>query len=147
MMLLRFRWLFLLGVASGWTVGDTEPTDIYGKDPSIVRWSAGSNTSSSHGLKGGITWAFDPDLCGRIMPLFPEETLWKGTYFFPDTFWAAAMPSILNCDHLKSKIRMAMRAWEAANSNIRFFEVSSKCDNEWVNPRSDTPPAMPPSMW
>ena len=38
-------------------------------------------------------------------------------------FWQYGMPELLRCEHLKATIRTAMRSWEAANANIRFFEV------------------------
>ena len=127
-------------IIAGWA-GAYETVDLRLPDPLIARWSVGSNKSYSDGLKGGIAWAIDPKLCEQLTPLFPEETLWHKGYFFPDVFWQAAMPSLLRCEHLKNTIRTAMRAWEAANTNIRFFEVSSLCDEAWVSPGGELPPS------
>ena len=37
-------------------------------------------------------------------------------------------------------IRRAMAGWQQANSNLRFFEVSSLCEGKWTN-GSNTSPA------
>ena len=138
--------LFLFRGASSWTVGVNQPTDAFAPDALIGRWTAGSNTSYTEGLKGGIAWAIDPKLCEQLMPLFPEDTVWRRDYIFPGYIWAYITPSFLSCDHLKETIRNSMQAWEAANSNIRFFEVSSLCDESWINPEGRMPPATPPTM-
>ena len=64
----------LAGGVSGWAAGIADHADILAPDPLVARWSSGSNTSYTDGLKGGITWAFDPALCDRLLPLFPEES-------------------------------------------------------------------------
>ena len=84
----------LAGGVSGWAAGITDHADILAPDPLVARWSSGSNTSYTDGLKGGITWAFDPALCDRLLPLFPEESLWRGPgYFFEPEAWNSARPS------------------------------------------------------
>lgn len=140
--------LFLHFVASppairGWSVGRHKPDDIFALNPDLVRWSSGSNNSQTDGLRGGITWALDPQLCDALMPLFPEEVLPRTGGF---GLWQYAMPSILRCEHLKATIRSAMHAWEAANSNVRFFEVTSLCNSAWDTPRSNLPPGNPPPL-
>lgn len=144
---MRVSWCLslLLATARGWSAGVTETVDVLDPEALLARWSSGTNTSYTSGLKGGIAWALDPDFCERMLTRFPEETLWRGgqSYFFGDA-WATLMPSLLRCEHLKQSIRTAMRAWEAANSNVRFFEVTSLCNDAWTTPVPPLPPAMPP---
>ena len=116
-------------------------TDALDLDSLLLRWSSGVNTSYSSGLKGGIAWAFDPALCDRLVPLFPEEERARSGFY---GLWQHLMPSLLRCEHLKATIRTSMRSWEAANTNIRFFEVSSLCDRAWQTPGSEPNPSMPP---
>ena len=133
--------LAALPLASSWAVGLNSPTDALDLDSLLLRWSSGVNTSYSSGLKGGIAWAFDPALCDRLVPLFPEEERARSGFY---GLWQHLMPSLLRCEHLKATIRTSMRSWEAANTNIRFFEVSSLCDRAWQTPGSEPNPSMPP---
>jgi len=134
-----------------WVVGDQESVDVldWHLANSLVRWSTGSqNTSYTDGLKGGISWALDPALCDHLLPRFPEETTMHNTQL-----WKDILPKFVQCGHIKQRIRQAMAAWEAANSNIRFFEVTSLCANAWVTidpsvsppPSPGIPPSNPPS--
>ena len=36
-------------------------------------WYAPYDTNTTRGLGGGITWAFDSNLCGQLQPLFKED--------------------------------------------------------------------------
>ena len=128
-------------VVQGWTVGEIEPVDVFEPNPNLVRWSMGGNASYLDGLKGGISWAIDPALCDALVPLFPEEWRPRQGWF---GIWQYLYPSLLRCEHLKNSIRMAMRSWEAANSNVHFFEVTSLCDGRWETPASQFPPGSPP---
>ena len=73
--------LAALPYASSWAVGLNSPTDALDLDSLLLRWSSGVNTSYSSGLKGGIAWAFDPALCDRLLPLFPEEERARSGFF------------------------------------------------------------------
>ena len=137
--------LLVLPHVHGWSVGRTVPVDVLSAEDAqaVVRWTAGNATSFTSGLKSGIAWAFDPRLCDALMPLFPEEVaprrgLWG--------LWEHTLPSFFRCAHLKASIRTAMRAWEAANANVHFFEVTSLCEAAWVTPGGATsmPPSAPP---
>ena len=130
-------------LVGGWTAGQREPVDVLEAGARLARWSAGTNASYSDGLKGGIAWALDPALCDHLTPLFPEETEWRKGLF---GFWQYGMPELLRCDHLKATIRTAMRSWEAANSNIRFFEVTTLCDQAWTTPGDASAPSPPPTF-
>ena len=66
--------LLLATPAAGWTIGVEEPVDLFDPGALIARWSHGSNTSYTDGLKGGIAWALDPDLCDRLLEKFPVPT-------------------------------------------------------------------------
>uniref|UniRef100_A0A7S2GE38 EF-hand domain-containing protein n=1 Tax=Haptolina brevifila TaxID=156173 RepID=A0A7S2GE38_9EUKA len=149
-------------VVHGWTVGDAGTANVFASDPQLLRWSeylqggyekpnallarwsSGMNTSFTDGLKGGIAWAFDPRLCDSLLPLFPEEVNLISGGWLP----GAMMPSLIQCGRIKAGVRAAMNAWEAANSNVRFIEVTNMCENAWVtvDPRVAPPPSpsMPP---
>ena len=91
--------LAALPYASSWAVGLNSPTDALDLDSLLLRWSSGVNTSYSSGLKGGIAWAFDPALCDRLLPLFPEEERARSGFY---GLWQHLMPSLLRCEHLEA---------------------------------------------
>ena len=141
---LSLAWLGLLpAVTHAWAVGHVAPADILDNsadlDPLLVRWSVGSNTSYSEGLNGGIAWAIDPALCDALLPRFPEEAKTR-------TGLAGFLhPQLISCGDLRASIRTAMKAWEAANANVHFYEVTSLCDNGgWSLPPERRPPVVPP---
>lgn len=128
-------------LATGWAVGYKTPADILDAsanlDPLVARWTAGSNTSYSEGLKGGISWALDPALCDALISRFPEEEKPRTGLF------AFLHPQMISCARVRESIRTAMRAWEAANSNVRFYEVSALCDRGgWQTPPEKVPPSL-----
>ena len=87
------------------------------------RWSMGNASSPVEGLRGGIAWALDPNLCESLLPRFPEETNLHGGMM--------AMPKLVGCNDIIDTIRTSMSAWASANSNVRFFDVTSLCENSW----------------
>ena len=133
-----------IGAVNSWAVGALSPVDALAADALIARWSSGANHTD--GLKGGIAWALDPALCDALVPLFPEAQGFQDGFF---GFFKVAHPStkpFLSCAILKGALRMAMRSWEAANSNIRFFEVTSLCESNWVSNSAVTePPGVSPT--
>ena len=50
------------------TTTDVEPVQRLG-----YMWSSPDNTSDGRGIGGGITWAFDPNLCSNIITSFSEQ--------------------------------------------------------------------------
>ena len=56
---MRVSWSLslLLATARGWSAGVTETVDVLDPEALLARWSSGTNTSYTSGLKGGIAWA------------------------------------------------------------------------------------------
>ena len=65
------------------------------------------------GLGGGITFAFDPQLCGRIMPLFREDI---------------AGASFITCDDIKASVFRAFNAWGTNSRFFKFTDVTGECE-------------------
>lgn len=140
---------FFLQPVLGWGVGYGGSADILNgsaSDPYLFRWSAqytktncpngnsvecpDSFAASYYGLRGGISYAIDPDFCNDMLEKFPEENeLSDGWFLWP---WSAATPQFVDCKAVERALRLSFAAWEQANSNIRFFDVSSLCTaNKW----------------
>jgi len=143
--------------ARGWSLGlNNDTADI--EDPGsngtgmIWRWSLdvnGTHDSTAAvlgsrrgtGLSGGISWSLDPRVCEMLLPLIAEEVQLHEQTQLP-------MPTLVDCDLVRRMVRRAMSAWEAANQNVRFFEVTSMCDPNrtyYVAP-PPPPPSAPPAL-
>eukprot|EP00962_Isochrysis_galbana_P051028 scaffold22381_cov118-Isochrysis_galbana.AAC.9 len=59
-------------------------------------WSMPSDSSDARGLGGGITWAWDPELCGKMLGSFYQELV-------PEVY----------CDDLRAAMRRAFSAWSS----------------------------------
>jgi hypothetical protein len=59
-------------------------------------WSMPADSSDTRGLGGGITWAWDPELCGKMLGSFYQELV-PGVY----------------CDDLRAAMRRAFSAWSS----------------------------------
>lgn len=140
-----------VGGAWSWAIGHDGSVDVLGIDGpngTLDRWALPENLSTAESLGAGISWAWDPQLCDKLMPLFPEETQLQSyaSMFFD-------MPKFIDCDLIKRMMQRAMASWSAANHNIRFFEVTSRCTesyaSNYVPPRfineTTTPPFAPPA--
>lgn len=91
--------------------------------PPMFRWSLSDTWREEYGLGGGITFAFDPNFCSDILPMFAEgKDLFKFEKF-------------VTCYTIKDTVRSAFSTWESNNRNIYFTDVSGICDeNElWRN--------------
>jgi hypothetical protein len=90
--------------------------------PPLFRWSANLDLRKEAGLGGGITYAFDPQLCELMLPLFSEGKDLIRFYEF------------VTCDVLKDVVVSAFRTWSANNRNIYFTDVTAICDERdlWV---------------
>ena len=114
-----------------WALGQTTTVDVL--DPNedakwLYRWTAGNSTTWTEGLKGGITWAVDPNFCSQLLARMPEETeTRKGLW----GFFKATTPPFLTCLDVTRIIRTSLAAWSMANENVRFFEVNSLCEDKW----------------
>lgn len=122
----RTKALLLASVVGvgGWAVGYNETANIFASHPNLVRWDI---APAADGRRTDITWALAPGLCDESNGLtlrVPEETVVQHGLL--------EMPQLFGCAGLKRAVRKAMRAWEAANSNIHFFDVSSACADAWT---------------
>ena len=116
----------LLGGAHSWSIGVHGTVDLLdpdGPNGTLGRWPLAENTSTADALGGGISYAFDVKLCERLLPMFPEETVLQEytSFFFP-------FPRFVDCSLIERKVQQAMAGWAVANTNVRFFEVTSLCN-------------------
>ena len=124
--------LLLLGGAAGargWAVGLDASADVLSADPRLARWSAPPSFEQKAGLGGGIAWAWAPRLCDELLPAFPEETELHGPL---------PLPRLITCDELRRMVLQAMAQWEAANHNVRFFDVTQQCEGHWSYDRGNS---------
>ena len=114
--------------------GTVDVLDPDGPNGTLGRWPLAENTTTADALGGGISYAFDVKLCERLLPMFPEETvLQEYTSFF------VPFPRFIDCRLIERKVQQAMAGWAAANTNVRFFEVTSLC-NEGQGANLSPPP-------
>ena len=85
-------------------------------------WHMPASSISQRGLGGGITWAWDPELCDSLLDLFHE-----------DLFFA----SIVTCNDLKAAMHRAMASWSANHQHIRFVDVTDECAVLYGETRAD----------
>ena len=96
--------------ARAWTVGPEVAADYLEADPRLVRWSASASRDPvasleyTLGLSGGITWAWAPGLCDKMVHSFPEEEGLHGWIPFPE---------LISCDELQRAMAHAMKQWQA----------------------------------
>ncbi len=76
-------------------------------------WTAGSDHAEHAGLGGGITWAWDDQLCDDLLPQFNED-LW----FAP----------LVTCGSLRAAMTRAFASWAAHHPLINFHDVTNECD-------------------
>ena len=76
-------------------------------------WTLPANALDTTGLGGGITFAFDPELCGRLMPLFREDI---------------AGASFITCDDIKASVFRAFNAWGTNSRFFKFTDVTGECE-------------------
>ena len=75
-------------------------------------WTVPNDPTSHEGLGAGITWAWDPNLCTRILSQFTED------FFF--------IPSI-NCDNLKAAMTRGFASWSDNSVYVSFTDVTEEC--------------------
>ena len=77
-------------------------------------WNMPEDPLSHVGLGGGITYAWDPNLCDALLPRFRED------FFF--------MPFV-DCVMLKAAMARGFHSWSANNARISFVDVTDECDH------------------
>ena len=75
-------------------------------------WSMPEDATSASGLGGGITWAWDPGLCGRLLPRFRE-----GAMLIP----------FVTCDDLRASMHRGFASWSDNHAHISFVDVTQEC--------------------
>ena len=76
-------------------------------------WTFPEDSADLRGLGGGVTYAWDPSLCSRLLPQFEEN---KGGYH------------IIFCDDIKAAVSRAFNAWAANNRFVKFMDVTAECE-------------------
>jgi hypothetical protein len=66
---------------------------------------------STHGLGGGITWAWDPSLCDKLLPLFSERIF-----------------SLIECEDIKAALTRGFDSWARNSRYIKFHDVTGDCE-------------------
>lgn len=85
--------------------------------PVLYRWTANTDLRLDKGLGGGITYAFEPQFCELMLPLFSEG---KDVFRFYE---------FVTCDVVKDVVVSGFRTWSANSRNIYFTDVTGNCDN------------------
>ena len=75
-------------------------------------WDLPASSTSTRGLGGGITWAWDPVLCDDLQPQFRED------FFFIE---------YISCKDLKAAMHRAFMSWSANHAYISFVDVTTEC--------------------
>ena len=78
-------------------------------------WHWPYHVDDTTGLGGGLAWAWDKDLCDRILPLF-RENLEAITF--------------IDCEQLRLAVQRAMDSWAKNHRMINFLEVTTQCEHE-----------------
>ena len=78
------------------------------------RWddNAPKRQLDTSGLEGGITFAWDPAMCGVLNPLFGAD------------LWGFEFSS---CADIAAAVRMAFDSWSANHPRLKFQDVSNEC--------------------
>lgn len=76
-------------------------------------WSLPSDSSDSRGLGQSITWAWDPALCDKLMPIFRERF---------------TTISFIDCSWIKAGMHRAFATWSQNHPLISFTEVTTACE-------------------
>ena len=77
-------------------------------------WDLPASSTSTRGLGGGITWAWDPVLCDDLQPQFRED------FFFIE---------YISCRDLKAAMHRGFSSWSANHPHIHFVEVTTECEH------------------
>jgi len=110
--------------------GAPRPIGLHAQAELSMLWTynptAETEKEQLRGLGGGITWAWNPKLCDKLMPAFLESR---------------SMSFLLECDQLKAAVRRAFSKWEASSRYIKMVDMTAECDKYNIN---SGPPTDPP---
>ena len=79
-------------------------------------WHTPADVHDTYGLGGGIAFAWDPQLCEQILPLFRE-----------DIFFA----ELVSCGDIQQSMSRAMNAWSQNHRLINFLDVTGDCERNY----------------
>lgn len=89
-----------------------DPTSLAAQYLSRGRlWSMPEDSMSTHGLGGGITWAWDPSLCSKLLPLFSECVF-----------------NLITCEDIKAALTRGFDSWARNSRYINFHDVTGDCE-------------------
>jgi hypothetical protein len=78
-------------------------------------WAFPEDETSTHGLSGGITYAWDPHLCDQLLPLMREN-----------------VANLISCADLKAALQRGFDAWAMNSRYIKFVDVSTACEKQYT---------------
>ena len=76
-------------------------------------WTFPADPLDTTGLGGGITYAFNPELCGKLMPQFREDI---------------AGATFITCDDIRASVFRAFNSWGANSRFFKFTDVTGECE-------------------
>ena len=119
----------LLGATNGWV---TTSQSVYGAQIDEIQdqmrgapstrfvqaelgglWTLPADPADTAGLGGGISFAWDPALCDRLLPRFREDYSIFGT--------------AVSCTDLKAAVHRAFASWSSNHKDIHFVDVTGEC--------------------
>ena len=78
-------------------------------------WSSPPDSTSTRGLGGGITYAWDPQVCGPdLHPKFSEN--------------GAFGIDFAGCDDIAASSRRAFKSWSDNHPKLKFYDVGLECE-------------------
>ena len=88
--------------------------EVQAKAGAINRlWNLPADETSTHGFSSGISYAWDPELCDNLLPLFSEDI--SGIAF-------------ITCDSLRAAWSRALSTWSVHHPQISFTDVTAECE-------------------
>ena len=77
-------------------------------------WDFPDSVWSQEGLGGGLTYAWDPTLCERLLPLFREEL---------------SVGNFIDCGALRAAWSRALNTWAVHHPRVSFTDVTPQCES------------------
>jgi len=75
-------------------------------------WTEAEDSTDMAGLNGGLTYAIDPALCGKLLDTFRESSV------FP----------FVTCDDIYTAIHRAFDAWSSNSATVGFLDMTKECE-------------------
>jgi hypothetical protein len=93
-----------------------DPSAAYPNPQDTLSYVWSNPPNSAHGLGDSITWAWDPALCGHLLPAFEREEHFNFGIKFVD------------CESIKATMHRAFDTWSQNHPLIKFTEVTAQCE-------------------